>query len=197
MPQKYMVCVVKNCQESSVSMFLFSQAKIYHLSEKHKQQNIKILLKKKYTAVLLWTKIRGDYICFSFNFIQPTLRSLQSRNKFSISWHSYIPPWSWPTSDLCNVGTTEALNSGGFRCCFLRLRCSSGPQGLRGLPQGLTSGPHFYLRASPAQKLPIILDQGPPRFLRGPEVNFPNKWMATVQSTSQACQVKWYSNCSK
>ena len=26
MPQKYMVCVVKNCQESSVSMFLFSQA---------------------------------------------------------------------------------------------------------------------------------------------------------------------------
>ena len=106
-------------------------------------------------------------------------------------------PWSWPTSDSCTVGNTEALNSGGFRCCFLRLRCSSGPQGLRGLPQGLTSGPHFYLRASPAQKLPIILDQGPPRFLRGPEVNFPNKWMATVQSTSQACQVKWYSNCSK
>ena len=47
MPQKHMVCVVKNCQESSVSMFLFSQAKIYHLSEKHKQQKKKDSSKKE------------------------------------------------------------------------------------------------------------------------------------------------------
>ena len=45
-------------------------------------------------------------------------------------------------------------------------------------PPRFTSGPH--LRASPAQKLVIILDQGPPRFLGGPEVNFPNQWMDTV-----------------
>ena len=48
------------------------------------------------------------------------------------------------------------------------------------VPPRFTSGPHFYLRASPAQKLPIILDQGPPRFLGGPEVNFPNQWIDTV-----------------
>ena len=71
--------------ELSVSMFLFSQAKKYHLSEKHKQQIIKILLKKKYTAVLLWTKIRGDYICFSFNFIQPTFEVF----KVGISFQSF------------------------------------------------------------------------------------------------------------
>ena len=51
MPQKYMVCVVKNCQESSVSMFLFS----------------------------------GDYICFSFNFIQPTFEVF----KVGISFQSF------------------------------------------------------------------------------------------------------------
>ena len=89
-------------------------------------------------------------------------------------------PWSWPISDLCTFGNMEALISRGFLRCFLWVWRSSGPQGLRGLPQGLTSGPHFYLRASPAQKLPIILDQGPPRFLGGPEVNFPNQWMDTV-----------------
>ena len=108
MPQKYVVCVVKNCQESSVSMFLFSQAKIYHLSEKHKQQNIKILLKKKYTAVLLWTKIRGDYICFSFNFIQPTFevfkvgisfQSFNTHGKKSILGRFFKYPWI----PICNI----------------------------------------------------------------------------------------------
>ena len=89
-------------------------------------------------------------------------------------------PWSWPISDLCTFGNMEALISRGFLRCFLWVWRSSGPQGLRGLPQGLTSGPHFNLRASPAQKLVIILDQGPPRFLGGPEVNFPNQWMDTV-----------------
>ena len=94
--------------ELSVSMFLFSKAKKYHLPEKHKQQNIKILLKKKYTAVLLWTKIRGDYICFSFNFIQPTFevfkvgisfQSFNTHGKKSILGRFFKYPWI----PICNI----------------------------------------------------------------------------------------------
>jgi len=90
-------------------------------------------------------------------------------------------PWSWPISDLCTVRNMDPLISGGFLRCFLVLWWSSGGQGGRGLPQGVTSGGHFQLRGSSAPKLARILDQGAPRFLGGPEVNFQNKWIDKIE----------------